>query len=650
VEGKRRLSVRYARHVIFDYSRFMENVAGTQAGPAVWEEEGRWSQMKSRSCRWLRASLWLLTIVPLVFFVMAVQYSAIIFPFWDHCEMIRYFAMLHDHTLRLSDLWAPHNHSRPLTLRSLVLLNGSLTGWDIRSEYIYLIASVLAAFALQALCLRRLLGAWSSKCLSLVLLLSVISFSPAGHNNHWWSFMIQLDLTHLLVAAALLTVCFGPRSWANNILAAILCWLATYTLTNGLVAFAVAALLVQFTSSNIRRFDRFTAFWCANIAAVLAVYLPHLNESGGALRPLSQLEFSLAYLGSPLASLLIFPYRDMFEIPSVTLRNALVGSAVLAVSVCVAFLLRDQIRRARPAPLLFLGFSLFALGSAILTSWGRANFDAYGVANANASRYTIFGAYALYALIYAAAAELPMSDVPGRLASVIAGFRVRRLALCACGIFLLLATLSYWHSRVIYANAHYFNRILAAAFLRDDAASLKFVYPNIEAVQEMKGTLRRLGIGPYYLNQAQTSGAGSTVDLLQTLAQNKVADQFGIDGWRDLPGLGPVVFATPHSRFALTADHVRSVRFEFGITDTALQASPLPDGVTFLVLLKHAKGSEEVLWTRTLRPVAEPEDRGVQQADVSVSGGSTDQLVFETRAVKNPINNWAFWRGVVIFK
>jgi hypothetical protein len=632
--------------VLYSVVPYMEQAAGTQVGPGVWAgtdcvAERRWLQIAFRARPSLRASLWLFTLVPLALFVMAVQYSAIIFPFWDHCEMIRYFAMLHDHTLRLSDLWAPHNHSRPLTLRTLVLLNGSLTGWDIRSEYIYLIASVLAAFALQAVCLRRLLGAWSSKCLSLVLLLSVISFSPAGHNNHWWSFMIQLDLTHLLVVAALFIVCFGPRSWANNILAAILCWLATYTLTNGLVAFAVAALLVQTTSSNIRRFDRFTAFWCANIAAVLAVYLPHLNESGGALRPLSQLEFSLAYLGSPLASLLIFPYRDMFEIPSVTLRNALVGSAVLAVSVCVAFLLRDQIRRARPAPLLFLGFSLFALGSAILTSWGRANFDAYGVANANASRYTIFGAYALYALIYAAAAERPIGDLASRLGSVIDSPSVRRLAVCAFGIFLAAAGLSYWRSRVVYANAHDFNRLLAAAFLRDDAASLKFVYPNVQAVQEMKGTLRRLGIGPYYLNQTSPS-------LLHTLARNKVVDQFGIDGIRDIPPVGEILFATPSSRFAVQANEAHLVRFEFGILDSALQAAPPPDGVIFRVVLRHSDRGEAVLWTRSLKPLSEPADRGIQKAEVTVSGGSSDQLIFETLPVKNPVSNWAFWRNLVV--
>lgn len=600
--------------------------------------------------RTLSASLWLLGAAPLGFFVLAVQYSAITFPFWDHCEMIRYFAMLHDHTLHVSDLWAPHNHSRPLTFRTLVLLNGFLTGWDIRSEYLYLMASVIGAFVLQALCLRRLLGAWSPKCLSLVVLLSVISFSPAGHNNQWWSFMIVMDLTHLLAVAALLAVCFGPRSWPSNILAAALCWLATYTVTNGLVAFAVAAFMVQIASPNSRRFDRFTAFWCANIAAVLALYLPHLNESPEAIHPLAQLAFCLAYLGSPLASLLIFPYHDVFEIPAVTLRNSLVGALLVALSACILFFLWDQIRKARPAALLFLGFSLFAAGSAVLTSLGRAEFGVYGIANANASRYTIFGAYVLYALVYAAAAEWRSSNIPARLAAIVDRPRVKRLALCAFGAFLILATFSYWRSRVVYANAHYLNQLLAAAFLRDDAASLKFVYPNIQAAQEMKNTLRRLQIGPYYLNQARPSTTVSAADPLHTLAQNKIGDQFGIDGLRDIASLGQVLFANPSSRFALPANHIQRVRFEFGILDSALQASPAPDGVVFRVSLKHNGRQEKILWTKTLKPVSEHADRGIKGAEVIVSGGELDQLIFETQAVKDPVSNWAFWRNVEVLK
>src|SRR5260370_2147033 len=79
----------------------------------------------------------LLVIAPAGFLFAAVQYSALTFPFWDHCEIVSYFVKVHDHTLRLPDLWAPHNHARPFTYRILILANGLLTNWDVRSEYIF---------------------------------------------------------------------------------------------------------------------------------------------------------------------------------------------------------------------------------------------------------------------------------------------------------------------------------------------------------------------------------------------------------------------------------------------------------------------------------------------------------------------------------
>ena len=38
--------------------------------------------------------------------------------------------------------------------------------------------------------------------------------------------------------------------------------------------------------------------------------------------------------------------------------------------------------------------------SAVATAWARASFDEFGVANGNASRYTIFGAYLMLGQIY----------------------------------------------------------------------------------------------------------------------------------------------------------------------------------------------------------------------------------------------------------
>jgi hypothetical protein len=83
-----------------------------------------------------RILLYLLIAAPAVFLVVAVQASAVTVPFWDHCELSTVLSDYLDGHLRLSDLWRPHNHSRPLTYRIIFLANAVLTHWDVRSEFV----------------------------------------------------------------------------------------------------------------------------------------------------------------------------------------------------------------------------------------------------------------------------------------------------------------------------------------------------------------------------------------------------------------------------------------------------------------------------------------------------------------------------------
>ena len=556
--------------------------------------------------------------------------------------MVPYFVKIHDHTLRLSDLWAPHNHARPLVFRALLLVNGLVTNWDIRSEYVYLEATVLLAFALQAFALVKICGGWTSRCLVLLSILSILSFSPAGHNNHWWSFMLVLDLAHLLIVSAFLIVCAAPRTWKANLLCALACWLATYTLSNGLVAFVAAATAVQLAKRSSFRLDRFSFFWISNIVAVLALYLPGLAESGGAIKHFEKLvEFCFAYLGAPVVSLFVFPFRNMFDVPPVTLRNALVGVLLLLAVIALGIRLRRHVASSTLSVSLFICFSILALSSAVLTGWGRAEFDAVGVANANASRYTLFSTYLLYAFLYLAAdSKLTPLIEPVRLKGKVS---VKAGVLAAWILFIGFSARSYAASISVYQEAHRFNQNLAKAFWEGDPEDEKFVYPNRQFVEEILVDMKRLRIGPYAFAHQQNS------DLITELAQHKTVDQFGVNGVRSLAEQGQVLFSNPESQYELTlSSKARSIHLEFGILDAALKNTPLPAGVTFSLILKHEPQSRVELWSRTLRPLLEPKDKGLQSADVSIRPSDSDHLVFETKAVADPQGCWAYWQNIRI--
>jgi hypothetical protein len=613
-----------------------------KADQTVTIREGAFSGGSSSYFHYLsRVLLGLLILLPATFFFLEVQHSEIIFPFWDHCEFISDFKKLHDRTFKLHDLWAPHNHSRLLVSRAVTLANGLLTNWDIGSEYVYLEGSIILAFILQALYVRRLCGAWSIRCLILVSLLSVFSFSPAGHNNHWWSFMLQLDLTHLLVIAGFLLLALRPRAWSSNLIAALVFWLAAYTLGNGLVAMVAAAITVHLSRRPLLRLDRFVVFWLLNIISILFLYLPGLSETASSSQNIGKLlAFSAAYLGSPVASLFVFPYRNMFDVPPVTLRNIIFGCGLLLTATTVLLVLRKKWASASPSMLLFTAFSIFAVGSAFLTALGRADFDALGIANANASRYTIFGTYLVYAILYALS-DFRKTDLPERLQGPKTLLVCRSGAIVISAMLMCLAANSYSKSRVIYQEAHDFNQQLAGAFWGDYQKNEKYVYPNADRLKVLVGELKRLSIGPYRFTHSDDK------DAIEMLASHKTIDEFGVNGLRDLPGLGQILFSNPTSRFEMqVTPSVRSIHFSFGIVDNAITATPTMAGVEFRVLLKPMSGEEKLVWMQKLEPVSVPKDRGRQSADVPITVAEMSELIFETRALASPEGCWAYWQNV----
>lgn len=441
--------------------------------------------------RILRGIAALLAFAPAVYLLIAVQYSAITYPFWDHAELIRFLQSYYDGSLRLSDLWQPHNHSRPFMYRLVYVVNAAMTGWDIRSEYVFLLLAIFGGYAVHLRTLYKLDTRHASTgfaCFAAAL--SIFYFSPVGHNNHWWSMMLQLNLASLFIAYALLRVAFDTGRWSTHVAAAAACWLAAYTLTNGLIAFLSIIVAMWATRYPRLRPDRYTLFWLASFALVLAVYLPGLpHEPGGRPSPGALIQFSLVYLGAPLGGLLRFPYHGNFDIPTPLLLNGVCGAALLAYAMWLLWGSREDLRQREPSAMILLLLALFAAGSALATAWGRAAFDAYGVANANGSRYSIYSSYLVFGILYRLA---------GLNARKAPGGKLRWLAIAGMAALIVLATVTYVRARHVYAAAHDFNRQLVLAYQTRGASELdKFIFPNARFVADLKSALVRLELGPY---------------------------------------------------------------------------------------------------------------------------------------------------------
>lgn len=448
-----------------------------------------------RGASLLRGVLFLLAALPALYVFFAIQYSSITVPFWDHTELIHWIASWYDGNFRFSSLWAPHNETRPLVYRLVMLVNALLTDWDIRSEYLYVYLSLYGTFACHVWALRRVTaGTRKNNVYPLVLLLtSLILFSPVGHNNHWWSMMFQLDAANLFIAFGMLTIFLRPQHWTSHVFAAVACWLASYTLTNGLFAVLAIGLVFQLSATRLLHPSRWALFWGANLIVLLICYLPGLPLTTGGEHPnlLQLVEFFLTYLGAPLGGLLWFPYGGMFDIPLPIAMNVVCGALLVMSSAMLCWHARTRLREQHGATLILFGFTLFAMISALATAWGRAAFDQYGVSNANSSRYTIFGAYLMLGQLYYLAAGFAQGWWNNA--------RLRRIAVIGAMVFMFLSLVTYGRAVSVYIDAHNFNKMLINAYPwgLQPTAEDKFIYPNPKFVTQLKRDLQRLELGPY---------------------------------------------------------------------------------------------------------------------------------------------------------
>lgn len=444
----------------------------------------------------LKKLVYTLAAFPPLYILVVIQYGAITVPFWDHVELIRWIAAWYDGTFHFSSLWAHHNQTRPLVYRFVMLFNAVLTNWDIRSEYIYMYLALYGTFAIHVWTLRRVVAGTTHAMVFPVflLLLSLIVFSPVGHNNHWWSMMFQLNAANLFIPFAMLSLFVRPRSWASHVIAAIGCWLAAYTLTNGIFAVIAIGLVFQLSATRLLQPSRQTWFWAVNLLVLLACYIPGIPLAASSVRPSAWqlLEFCLAYLGEPLRGLLWFPYQNMFDIPRSIVGSVICGTLLLSSCVVLCRHAWSKLREQETAALVLFGFTAFSIVSALATAWGRATFDDFGIANANASRYSIFGVYLLLGQLYYVAAGFAHDWWTLSSRQML----VRNIAV---GMFVFLSLVTYVRAVRVYEDAHQFNQGLLDAYPwgLQHTDKDRSIYPNPDTVDMLRRDLQRLELGPY---------------------------------------------------------------------------------------------------------------------------------------------------------
>jgi hypothetical protein len=428
-------------------------------------------------------------LLPPLYLLVMIQYGALTFPYWDHMATSKQIIQYFDGMLTFQGLVEPQNQARPLFPRLIFIVNAAFTKWDIRSEFTYIYLTVYGALTALLFALWRVSWDWPRVAvLTTALLISIVACSPVGAMNHYWSLMLIATLSYLCATIALLTVSIHPFSWKSNISAAVLAWVAAYSISQGLFVFPAVFLVQQMAAPNKLRLSRWSLFWLLNLVVCYAVYLPGVTL-GDRPRPtvLDFLVFVAVYIGNPLGSLLWYPDMDVVWLPETSIINGICGILLLGLGGFTTWRAWLELPTKRPETLIFLSFAAYAVACDVVTAWGRASGE-YAIPNANSSRYSIFAAFFLFALIYYYAAKYARRDL---------AFTGRHKA--ALGVFLAASAVSYVRAIPVYKSAHDDNEWLAEVYgARAETTDLDGrAYPDLVWFNPKRADLHRLGIGPY---------------------------------------------------------------------------------------------------------------------------------------------------------
>jgi len=307
-------------------------------------------------------------------------------PFWDEWSEIDAIATAPNHQLPLSWLWSQHNEHRVVFYRLLLLADIHM----FHGEHWISFWCILAVQILFLVCLARMLrfcGVSGTLWRAIVGLGGFALFCPAQWENFRWAFQISFLLPGFFLILALSTVLRYQRSveqlrpqWVYLVLSILAAGAATYSNANGIVLWPLLLLVAIALLPRVEVIACFAGFG----AVFIGLYLYHYVGPSGPSSPLRALHHPLS-IGRYIAE-----YFGITHILwGVRISNWFaISSGVIGLFVALAVVVTVLWRQKRePVQIALLGFTFFAIATALLTALGRVSL---GLEQSFSSRYQTF--------------------------------------------------------------------------------------------------------------------------------------------------------------------------------------------------------------------------------------------------------------------
>lgn len=296
--------------------------------------------------------------------------------------MVALFDRVATGKVNFADFFAQHNEHRIIFPKIIFLVLAFLTKWDIRYELylsIFLASITLLAFY-QVSALTKNNNSEQTWHLANILT-SILIFSLVQYENWLWGFQVAWLLINSCFILAVLIIATSKNSSKRLFLAAIPCFVASFSAAHGLLTWlALIPSVASVNGSSRQRKIRITA-WILLFAVTAAIYSIGYVKPGYHPSP-------LFFLKHPLVALKYF-----FTLLGTPLLNQPITSIIGGLLILLLFLTltikllkkSKQNFKFHSATTSYISIGLFALLFAIMTTSGRSGF---GVEQATSSRYT----------------------------------------------------------------------------------------------------------------------------------------------------------------------------------------------------------------------------------------------------------------------
>ncbi|TWB24631.1 hypothetical protein FBZ89_101257 [Nitrospirillum amazonense] len=456
---------------------------------------------------------------------------------WDQWSDLQYTHRLADGNLQFKDLFSQHNEHRiffPRLIFFLDYLLANCTNAVNLTVNILIPAGTLAAI----LVLGRKIERSRAVFLGLSGVAAVLLFSLSQRENFLWGFQVQFfGAVSAPTAAFLVFSGFVERARRGRAslgllgLACFLALVATYTLSNGiLAAFLLVPMAVILRAGRMAVLT--VALWAVGVAfSYFLNFHPvpgHSPYVYSLTHPIEYLGYVSGYLGNLMTCLgAVEPARSRWSI--------LLGAAGLVLTLAaLARTLRNW--EEAPARIALLAIILFVLGTAMLTALGRITF---GLEQAYSGRYlTPVSVFWVGHIFYWA--PLRRLRDPLGVGMALAGMALVAL-LAWCGV---QGELRGWQEAIPQALN---NAKVRDAFISEvrDEPSYRLAYPEDDYLLSQLSFVRDhhlssfadpdnrlLGQAPTWLAAAPADQCLGAIDIMQVLSSDR-GDQVSltVTGW-----------------------------------------------------------------------------------------------------------------------